>query len=174
MALPNVQLIGFSDVATGGFFSINYRDALVPQQFNFDADSIVLINGLSNFDGLSEIIGQGNSAAGFTVIMAGVVDPVSFTSYPPFTSENTLINSNGDGVFVYISDIGNPLTLVCSTNALSPGLTTSFLAQGGWPPYLYSIVSGGGSINSGTGLYTAPNSYGVTVVGVTDIFGGSP
>ncbi len=41
---------------------------------------------------------------------------------------------------------------------MSPGLTASFLASGGNPPYVYSLVSGGagGSINSSTGIYTAP------------------
>lgn len=42
--------------------------------------------------------------------------------------------------------------------ALGPKLTASFLASGGTPPYAYSVAPGGagGSIDAGTGIYTAP------------------
>lgn len=48
--------------------------------------------------------------------------------------------------------------LSSSVSAMAPGLSTSFLASGGTPPYVYSVVPGGagGSINSSTGLYQAP------------------
>lgn len=45
-----------------------------------------------------------------------------------------------------------------SKTALGAGLTASFFASGGTAPYVYSLVplGAGGSINSSTGLYTAP------------------
>lgn len=45
-----------------------------------------------------------------------------------------------------------------SLSAVSPGITSSFLASSGTAPYVYSILSGGagGTINSATGVYTAP------------------
>jgi hypothetical protein len=45
-----------------------------------------------------------------------------------------------------------------SKTAMGPGLQASFLGSGGVEPYVYSVVPGGagGSINSSTGLYTAP------------------
>lgn len=48
--------------------------------------------------------------------------------------------------------IGQTLT------AIGPNLTASFLATGGVAPYVYSVIPGGagGSIDSSTGLYTAP------------------
>jgi uncharacterized delta-60 repeat protein len=62
--------------------------------------------------------------------------------------------------------------------ALSPGIAqllpttgTSFSVINGTPPYTYAIESGGGTINSTTGLFTAPNATGTTVVKVTDSFG---
>lgn len=51
------------------------------------------------------------------------------------------------------------LVLRATKSALSPGLTSSFLASGGAEPYLYEVLSGGagGTINATTGLYTAPS-----------------
>lgn len=56
------------------------------------------------------------------------------------------------------------LILRQTKTALAAGLTASFLASGGVAPFTYSIVtddpvykSAGGSINSSTGIYTAPN-----------------
>jgi hypothetical protein len=50
------------------------------------------------------------------------------------------------------------LALTQSITALAVNLTSSFLATGGTPPYTYSVLPGGagGTINSATGLYTAP------------------
>jgi hypothetical protein len=52
------------------------------------------------------------------------------------------------------------LALVKSVTAMGPGLTTYVLGVGGTEPYVYSVEPGGagGTINSGTGLYTAPSS----------------
>lgn len=54
-----------------------------------------------------------------------------------------------------------------STN-VSINATVGFSAAGGSAPYVYSLVSGGGSINSSTGVYTAGGSVGSAVVRVTD------
>lgn len=50
------------------------------------------------------------------------------------------------------------LLLTSSVTALAPNRIASFLAVGGTAPYVYSVVPGGagGSIDSATGLYTAP------------------
>lgn len=46
--------------------------------------------------------------------------------------------------------------------------TVTFVATGGTAPYVYSLVSGIGSIGAATGIYTAPPQTGVAVVRVTD------
>ncbi len=50
------------------------------------------------------------------------------------------------------------ITLSQSKTALGPGLTASFIAAGGTAPYVFSVAAGGagGTINSATGVYTAP------------------
>lgn len=50
------------------------------------------------------------------------------------------------------------LSLTQSLSAVGPGITSSFLGVGGSKPYSYSVIPGGagGSINSRTGVYTAP------------------
>jgi len=51
------------------------------------------------------------------------------------------------------------LSLQKSVSAMAPGRTTSVVGQGGTPPYSYSVLGGGagGTINSSTGIYTAPS-----------------
>jgi hypothetical protein len=50
------------------------------------------------------------------------------------------------------------LALTQTLTAISPGLTSSFLGTGGTAPFTYSVRAGGagGTINSSTGLYSAP------------------
>lgn len=50
------------------------------------------------------------------------------------------------------------LTLKANTLAIGPLRSTSFAGSGGTEPYVYSVTAGGagGTINSSTGLYTAP------------------
>ena len=67
------------------------------------------------------------------------------------------------------------VTVVPPPLSISPGVTyiptnagTTFTASGGTPPYTFAMVSGGGSINSSTGVYSAPNTAGSASVKVTD------
>lgn len=50
------------------------------------------------------------------------------------------------------------LSISQSFTAVGPGITSSFLANGGTGPYTYSVLGGGagGSIDGTTGVYTAP------------------
>ena len=73
----------------------------------------------------------------------------------------------------FFTTLGNkievPQLLISPTTATVPANgSTTFSASGGVPPYTYSITSGPGTINAGTGLYTAPASPGVAVIQVKD------
>ncbi len=59
--------------------------------------------------------------------------------------------------------------------AISPASTTvppngsiTFSASGGEPPYTFSVLSGVGSINSSSGVYTAPATPATTIIQVAD------
>ena len=64
-----------------------------------------------------------------------------------------------------------PLTLSTPASSLGAGTTETVAAAGGKAPYAYSIVSGEGSIDGSTGVFTAPATAGTTVVEVTDAQG---
>lgn len=67
--------------------------------------------------------------------------------------------------------VANNLVISPTTWVLAVNNTRTFSATGGQTPYTYSMVSGGGSINSSTGVYTAPAASGSAVVRVTDNLG---
>jgi hypothetical protein len=58
-----------------------------------------------------------------------------------------------------------------STKILAIGNSFSFFGVGGKSPYVYSIISGSGSLNSSTGLFVAPGSPGSTTIQVLDAVG---
>lgn len=62
------------------------------------------------------------------------------------------------------------MELTGTKTALCAGLTASFLATGGTAPYAYSVIAGGagGSIDSTTGLYTAPSILSTDVKKIYD------
>ena len=60
------------------------------------------------------------------------------------------------------------MTLTSNAKAIAPNITTYFLASGGVAPYTYTIMSGGGSVNPSSGLYSADDSVGVVVVRALD------
>ncbi len=57
----------------------------------------------------------------------------------------------------------NPKAAVMGT-----GQSTTFTAIAGTLPYSYSIISGGGVIGAGTGVFTSPGGSGTTIIQVTD------
>ncbi|HUV09136.1 MAG TPA: hypothetical protein VMX75_15485, partial [Spirochaetia bacterium] len=66
-----------------------------------------------------------------------------------------------------------PLSISPSTITLTAGGSLTFTAVGGTPPYVFSVVSGLGSVNANTGLFVASITPGTAVVRVTDGEGGS-
>jgi len=61
-----------------------------------------------------------------------------------------------------------PLQISPAAVSVAEGGTLTFTATGGKPPYSFARVSGTGSIDAGTGLYTAPPTAGSETVRVTD------
>jgi hypothetical protein len=61
---------------------------------------------------------------------------------------------------------------VTAITTVDGGTTQTLQGTGGQGPYTYAIVSGPGSVNASSGVFTAPASAGTTVVRVTDANGG--
>ncbi len=51
---------------------------------------------------------------------------------------------------------------------LGVGATCDFLASGGSPPYSFALISGSGSIDADSGLYTAPDFPNSATIQVRD------
>lgn len=66
---------------------------------------------------------------------------------------------------------GGSLYIQPSTLTLPTSTSHTFFANGGRGTRTYSIVSGGGTINSSTGLFTSAASGGTTIVRITDAGG---
>ncbi|MDR3608675.1 MAG: hypothetical protein P4M08_15030 [Oligoflexia bacterium] len=60
------------------------------------------------------------------------------------------------------------LTISPTSQTVTGGSTLQFTATGGTSPYIFTIASGGGSINSSTGLFTAPTIAATVTVTVID------
>jgi len=65
------------------------------------------------------------------------------------------------------------ISLSASYTAITTGITSSFLATGGTGPYTYSLIPNGigGQINSSTGVYYPPQSFGIDTVLAKDTLG---
>jgi hypothetical protein len=68
---------------------------------------------------------------------------------------------------------GKGLSISPSVTVLGTSSTFAFTASGGVGPYAYALVSGGGSVDLVTGVYTAPVTAGSAVIQVTDKTGRS-
>ncbi|MEK6704521.1 MAG: hypothetical protein AABZ06_01910 [Bdellovibrionota bacterium] len=123
----------------------------------------------------------------FVFSAAGGVTPYSYSiqsgggSINASTGSYTAPSSPGSAVVKVTDSLGNISTASVTINpalAISPtskaiviNTSHTFSASGGVSPYSYSITSGGGTINSSTGSYTAPGSTGAAIVSVTDSIG---
>ena len=68
---------------------------------------------------------------------------------------------------------GKGLSISPPATAVATSGTFAFTATGGVGPYTYTLLSGGGSVDPVTGLYTAPAAAGTAVIQVTDKTGTS-
>ena len=153
------------------------------------ADAIVTVTNPPTLQ-ISPATATLNAGATCTFTASGGVPPYSFSVTPPGTgtinpttglftapgvaeTDTVVVADAGGGTrtasaIVTIVLPGGPLSINPSPASVDAGQTLSFTASGGTPPYAFSIVSGGGSINPSTGIYTAPLTGGTATVRVTD------
>jgi len=85
-----------------------------------------------------------------------------------------VVDAKGHSVSANISIfVPAPITITPSTLHLLTSASQAYTGAGGIPPYLFSIQSGGGSINPSTGVYTAPAAAGAVVIKIQDSIGAS-
>ena len=122
-----------------------------------------------------------------TLTGANGVTPYTFSivtgtgSINPTTGDFTAPASNGTATVRVTDSAGNtvdasltvttPLSLSPSSVILAVNNTATFVSVGGTGPFSYSRVSGTGSINVSTGVYTSPATSGAAIVRVTDSLG---
>lgn len=83
-----------------------------------------------------------------------------------------VLDNAGNSAFSAIT-INPSLVMTPAIQTIGFGEQIAFSATGGDFPYTYSILTGNGSVNSSTGLFTGPSAIGSTVVRVTDSSGNS-
>lgn len=145
------------------------------------ADAIVTINNALQISPTNQSLGL-NATQTFST--TGGVGPITFSIFSGVGSVNsttgvyTAPGAAGSAVVRAKDSLGNisdasvsifaSLGISPTTPSISINGSISFSAAGGATPYVYSILSGGGSINSASGVYTAPAAAGSAVVRVTD------
>ncbi|MGZ6417442.1 MAG: Ig-like domain-containing protein, partial [Pseudobdellovibrio sp.] len=145
------------------------------------ADAIITINNALQISPVNQSL---NVNATQTFTTTGGVSPIQYSlvsgvgSVDAATGLYTAPATSGTAVVRAKDSLGNisdANVSVFSSLGISPATPTvsintnlTFSAAGGGTPYVYSIVSGGGSINPSTGDFTAPATPSTTVVRVTD------
>jgi hypothetical protein len=117
----------------------------------------------------------GQSPYTFSVLppASGSIDPGTGEYTAPGTADTDTVRvidalSATSDATVTIAGIG-PLTISPATATVPVNGVQSFSANGGLPPYTFSVLAGGGNINASSGLYTAPSATGAVTIRVTDL-----
>lgn len=149
------------------------------------SDATVTINAALAISPTSITLGPSNS---YTFSGSNGVSPYTFSVFAGGGSINSTTGvytapASAGAVTVRVSDslgntadssvtINSALAISPTSKTLAVGNTFTFsAANGSGTGYAYSVVAGGGSINSATGLYTAPGSAGSATIRVTDSLG---
>jgi hypothetical protein len=84
-----------------------------------------------------------------------------------------VIDSTNTDAYATVTVQGLNLNLTVSPASITvnEGASYSFTASGGTAPYTYSVISGGGSIYSTSGVYVAPQATGTATIQVRDTYG---
>lgn len=145
------------------------------------SDAVVTINAALQISPTSQSLNI-NDTQGFST--SGGVNPITYSLVSGSGSINassgvyTASGVAGSAVIRATDALGNisdanvsvfdSLGISPSSTIISINSTILFSAAGGSAPYSYSLVSGGGSVNATSGLYSADGSVGSAVVRVTD------
>ncbi|MFI5390977.1 MAG: kelch repeat-containing protein, partial [Bacteriovoracales bacterium] len=176
-----ISNIGTIDPNTGNYFGslkTGVEIITVTDYFGNKATSAVTINpdltinptslsltpkGTATFSILGGIPPYYFSASRGTINLNGVYNSPSSIGTDLVTVRDSLGNSATSNIGIYPGLGINPSRINLQINS-----STTFIATGGDPPYLYSASLG--NITS-TGVYTAPSTTGTAIIGVSDKLG---
>ncbi len=103
---------------------------------------------------------------------AGTIDASGHYTAPAAAGSAIVKATDASGTSAQANIAVNaPFVTSSSTAALDGGTQQIFAATGGKGPYVFSVVSGGGSIDPSTGIYTAPATAGTVVIQIVDALG---
>ncbi len=127
------------------------------------------INGTLNFSATGGVVPYSYSVFSG----GGSVNASTGVFTAPGTAGSTVVrvtDSNGNFVDSNVT-VTAGLSISPASTTLAVNNTVTFVAANGATPYTFSILSGTGTVNATTGLYTAPATAGSAVVRVTDNLG---
>lgn len=136
---PSVQT-----VQEGGQFQFSATGGLPPYTFS-------VVSGEGSIDSSTGVYSAPGNPGSAQI---SVQDSTGSTAYATVT-----VGAGGSS---------NTLAVGPDNQTIAPGATLQLSVSGGAAPYVFSIVSGGGTINSSTGLYTAPSQASTVEVQVSD------
>lgn len=150
----------------------NYADATITVQAALaisPAHLSLSLNQTSTFSitgGVGEVQYSVVSGGGAIDASTGFFTAPGLASTIIIRATDSLGNTSDATVSVFAG-----LGLTPNPATVSVNSSTTFSVAGGAPPYNFSLVSGVGSINPSTGIYSAPATTGSAVVRVTDALG---
>ena len=147
-----------------GTISVNVPIAMTPASINIGIGGNATFTAAGGIPPYTYSIVSGN---GTVNSVTGVFDA---TAIPAGTSIIRATDNAGNSAFSSIT-IDPTLAISPITINLGKNDTQTFTASGGQLPYTFSVLAGGGSIGSSSGVFTAPNSLGAITVRVTDNVG---
>jgi len=128
--------------------------------------------------GLTETFAAGGGSAPYTYSIAsggGTIDAAAGT-YTASASAGSAIVRVTDSAANHADanvTVNAALTLGSAGGTVDGGTSQTLTAAGGQSPYNFSIVSGTGTVDATSGVFTAPAGAGTTIVLATDALGGT-
>mgnify|MGYP000109025640 CR=1 FL=1 len=100
----------------------------------------------------------------------GSVDPTTglYTASNSIGNNTVKVTDAGGNSAYAVIVVGTNLQITPTTTTMGTSKNFTFTAIGGVAPYSYSLISGLGSVDANTGVYTSAATSGVAIVQVTD------
>jgi hypothetical protein len=126
--------------------------------------------------GMTKAFLAGGGTAPYTYSIAsgnGTIDATSGTYTAPASAGPAVVRTTDSAGQHADSNVtvNAILTLGSQAATVDGGTSQTLMAAGGQPPYRFSILSGAGTVDAASGVYTAPAGAGTSVVLVTDALG---